>query len=152
MRQETIAFSRKPTQEQRRQYLQVLKTAGVGGMTSDESDTEDSERKRRVAKVWRSKVVGQIFGCVDCAYDSNNLLGRDKRGMDKRKFGPPSARVNSNPITGLPLNFYDPDWMKTLSSADKRRLKPKPPMDLPPLITVSTSSVACGIRITDVFC
>lgn len=111
----------------------ILATLGAGGMSSDESELDRDERKVYYVKKmsWRGKPLTSRMVTIDKDRNFKNCYehtsGNAPRPRKRRLHPTESSR---DAIPGLPLNFYDSDWWKRLSGAQKAELRAQPPMEL----------------------
>ena len=104
----------------------IHETLGQAGMSSDETETEGRgivpKTLRRVAKVWLSEEVSQMWEAVE-------TIGRPtpyKVGnAPLRRFFAASSTGRSKPraVRGLPCNFYSNLWWKGLTEAQRHAVK-----------------------------
>lgn len=96
-------------------------------MSSDESDSESPGDYRRVYPSWRGPQLEMLEWRIDTVVAE---LRKPKIGH-RRKPGKAPRRRNhtslENPeaiaCPGLPVNCYDPAWLKTLRPGELRNLK-----------------------------
>ena len=123
-------------------YVHTL--ADSGGMSGDESDrnadkTDNLNTKRRdkkysvVRPIWRSQEVTRWLHVMDLVYVSHRFAadGRATKGnwvRDRVR----STRVDrdSKPIPGLPHNFYDLGWLRSLTPKERKALAVREAIDL----------------------
>lgn len=121
-----------------REYVDIL--AEGGGMSDDEPDprsttarTKESGKYFVIRPAWRSLEVTNWLRVMDRIYLYHRFAadGRATRGKWTQN------RVQSNKvdragqaIKGLPANFYDKDWLASLSPKKKRRLNIKGAINL----------------------
>lgn len=123
--------------ERFKKYIDIL--AEGGGMSGDESDrglgSSSSSAKKYFAlrPVWRSKEVSRWLRVMDLVHLDRRFAadGRTTRGNWTR-CRIPSNKVDqtATPIPMLPSNFYDTDWLSSLTTKEKKRLKMQPGIDL----------------------
>jgi len=115
--------------ERFKKYIDILDHGG--GMSEDEPDWRSTGGKTSrdyfvVRPVWRSQEVTNWLRVMDYVYLARRFTadGRVTRGswIRNRK---PSSKVDHTtaPIKGLPINFYDEEWVGSLPPREKRRLK-----------------------------
>lgn len=117
----------------------VDRLADEDGMSGDETDRCGrqpirGQRKFLVVRPhWRSQEVTKWLRVIDNLYTvyrfSSN--GRASRGNWVRQRID-SGRVDQDrlPVTGLPENFYDEEWLQGLSQEETYRLGIQPNIDL----------------------
>jgi hypothetical protein len=119
-----------------KQYVDILDHGG--GMSEDEPGWRSASRKKPrdyfvVRPVWRSQEVTNWLRVMDHVYLAQRFTpdGRVTRGSWVRDRKP-SNKVDHTaaPIKGLPANFYDKAWLRSLPNRDKRRLKMGEAIDL----------------------
>lgn len=119
-----------------KKYIDILDRGG--GMSEDEPDWRSTSTKVPneyfvIRPVWRSEAVTDWLRVMDHVYYARRFTpdGRVTRGrwMRNRK---PSSKVDltATPIKGLPINFYDKGWLKSLPSKKWRSLKMKEAINL----------------------
>ena len=119
-----------------KKYVDILDHGG--GMSEDEPGWRPASKKAPkeylvVRPVWRSQEVTNWLRVIDNVYLARRFTpdGRVTRGswLRNRKQ---SSKVDHTavPIEGLPANFYDKEWLGSLSHRDKRRLKMGEAIDL----------------------
>lgn len=121
-----------------KKYIDIL--AEGGGMSDDEPDPRSTTARAGESRnyfvirpVWRSREVTSWLRVMDQVYLYHRFAadGRATRGKWARN------RLQSNKVDragqatkGLPANFYDKDWLASLSSKSRRRLDIKEAIDL----------------------
>lgn len=120
-----------------KEYIDVLDHGG--GMSEDEPDWRSASGKKIpsdyfvIRPMWRSEAITNWLRVMDHVYLARRFTpdGRVTRGRWVRNRKP-SSKVNlaATPINGLPINFYDEEWLKSLPPKKKRSLKMKEPIDL----------------------
>jgi len=123
--------------EKFKKYVDALVEGG--GMSGDESDrglrSSSSPAKDYfiIRPVWRSQEVSRWLRVMDLVHLDRRFAadGRLTRGKLAR-CRLPSNKVDqlATPITMLPSNFYDADWLSSLSAKEVRRLKLQPAVNL----------------------
>ena len=109
-----------------------------GGMSEDEPDWRSAVGNAPrdyfvVRPVWRSQEVTNWLRVMDHVYLARRFTsdGRVTRGswIRNRK---PSSKVDHTaaPVKGLPINFYDKEWLGSLPPREQRRLKMGKAVDL----------------------
>lgn len=113
-------------------------------MSSDETEKEDDGRSskvvRRVPKFWLDDQVSLLWDAVE----------RYGKGLKRRRPGnAPITRLREASMlvdtaytklpraaAGLPTNYYNDLWWKSLSKSRQQKLKAKPPKALPSFVSV----------------
>lgn len=105
-------------------------------MSGDESDrnTKKTDRKYFIVRpIWRSQEVTEWLRIMDFVHISSRFAadGRATKGnwiRDRVR----SMRVdqNSKPIPGLPYNFYDQIWLRSLTPKERKALRVREAIDL----------------------
>ena len=117
-------------------YIDMLDQGG--GMSEDEPDWRSASGKVPASyfvarPAWRSAEVTSWLQVIDNVYLAFRFTtdGRVTPGNWVRNRVR-SGRVNqaSVPITGLPVNFYDKEWLKSLPPKKKRGLRATEAVDL----------------------
>lgn len=132
-------------------FVPALMGLSSGGMSEDESDhTPDSEDEgdqvegeipqsgpqRRRYKIttleWRSPDVTQWLRTMDLVYIGTRFYddGTPMPGNQARERYPSNKTQIGRPIQGLPRNFYNAEWLQTLSPDDLADLDVQPEIDI----------------------
>ena len=106
----------------------------IDAMSGDETDHRQGNLNYVVRiPAWRNPEVEDFFKVLDSLHLSTRFQsnGRAKRG----KFPHPRIRSGRPPITGtfvpgLPANFYDDNWLRSLTKFERSQLKIQPRIDL----------------------
>ncbi|KAK1232540.1 hypothetical protein PQX77_004298 [Marasmius sp. AFHP31] len=127
--------------------MTVFESLGVQGMSSDESEDEDNNSERRYtikARVWRS------IGILNLIIRTDSAIKQTKRSLygNAPPGNPPRARrrlkipahSKRTAVGRLPINFYDDDWLRKLSSVARGQLSPVGRLELPKLSVPSRRS------------
>jgi hypothetical protein len=119
----------------------VIQALGIGGMSSDESKYEgEGTRKTRSVRVksmpWRAEEVCSLMKVVDGDEMKVNSVGRQKAGnpgmtRQRPRYAPPTSRPA---VPGLPVNYYNPDWLVGLSREETKELRAGQAKPLPSLL------------------
>ena len=109
-------------------------------MSGDESDNNHQPGRYqgqvnyfRVRPVWRARRISSWLDVIDKVYVAfrfqENNRATPGNWIRKRH---PTNRVDekAKAVFGLPQNFYDKDWLKTLTRKQCRKLQMEPPLDL----------------------
>ena len=111
----------------------VLVALGAGGMSSDESETENGQRVYFVKKMgWRRLGLTEKVCAIDRDRNIKNTYGNVRAG------NPPRVRKRRRVATetsraaqpGLPVNFYDAEWLSKLTDRQRKELRPVAAMEL----------------------
>ncbi|KAI9430617.1 hypothetical protein H4582DRAFT_2086590 [Lactarius indigo] len=112
----------------------LLDALGTLGTSNDETDN-DSEHlnpDRRFKSVRRVNIgflnpaIAQIWASVE-SYPASLRPSRGNRAF-KRISKAKSTNKNRVPLSGLPVNFYDPQWLKASPSRFRRVVKAEVPL------------------------
>lgn len=106
-------------------------------MSGDETDYgwqgPENRKPRHVVVIdWRNPEVLLFFRILDALYTSTRFENDDK--VDSGRF--PNTRVRSNAVVkakvvrGLPQNFYNPEWLKLLTTSEIDDLEMQPSVEL----------------------
>ncbi|GBE82706.1 hypothetical protein SCP_0410910 [Sparassis crispa] len=101
---------------------------GQGGMSSDETDGEYTRRNdkkvRRVCLPWCHPSLAAFYRNIDSYEDVHPLHLTEQGNYSLSRIFEANASSSSKrkPITQLPKNFYNPDWMKTITRAQRSTL------------------------------
>jgi hypothetical protein len=105
-------------------HVSMLRQLTADAMSSDES--EDEEGRQRVyntrKKNWRSLKMQQFLRDLD-ALDryQRSLVSSSGNWPRKRNFA--CGKVSKRrPVRGLPINFYDEDWLANLTDEGREEL------------------------------
>ena len=93
-------------------------------MSSDETDKDASPKcVRRIRLSFLDRRFATLFHTLE-SYAGDHVLKRDKRGNRQLERRPLNFSINNDRVVrGLPLNWYDPDWWRQLSTWDQASLK-----------------------------
>jgi hypothetical protein len=106
-------------------------------MSSDETDTEGQhvvKHVRRVAKAWVCDEISDLWSTVE-----KIGLGDPKRGGNKphpRIHASSSTNSTSRAASGLPANFYNSLWWKSLHEGQQADLRPGVHMRIPSKVRI----------------
>lgn len=110
-------------------------------MSSDESEYEgEGTRKTRSVRVksmpWHAEDVCSLMKVVDQDEMKVTSAGRQKAGnpgmtRQRPRYAPSIARPA---VPGLPVNYYNPDWLGGLSWEETRELRALQAKPLPNLL------------------
>lgn len=104
----------------------------LDAMSGDESDSGVFVTKRLPWRSLDSKVV-EWFRILDGLYLSTRFTDNDKPipgAFPGQRLLPNGILHDANPVSRLPLNFYDPAYLKNLDEYEMARLAPQKAMDL----------------------
>jgi hypothetical protein len=95
-------------------FLKFLKRLGEDGMSSDESDMEGRESVYRVRTMtWRREEVEEYMDLIDEQPNVDREIFTQQGSIGYRRvrgpYNPPSTR---EPVTQLPRQFYDDEWLE----------------------------------------
>jgi hypothetical protein len=114
----------------------VLDTLGLENMSSDETDTEDSspyskKRVRRIELPWLHEKIIALKRSLE-KLDHSRRYSKEKRGNHSCIRISSSTKIDTRPApSGLPINWYNPTWLKGLSDLERQMLEPKPEREIP---------------------
>lgn len=105
-------------------------------ISEDETDMDHSRPGmkvfRRVEKGWVNPKLTRLFhGVLDQHLHELNIFGEFSAGNQfRQRINHPPARVSwTGVVVGLPINYYNPDWLDELSPEQHAELKCKPRVD-----------------------
>jgi uncharacterized circularly permuted ATP-grasp superfamily protein len=114
-------------------FARYVEQLAVGGMSGDESENSKERQLREHRKftvirpVWRSLEVIPWLQVIDEAHLDSRFSesGRATRGNWVRHRVRSGTRVDDTrpPVTGLPRNFYDEEWLAQLSRTELEALE-----------------------------
>ena len=111
-----------------REFLPIIRhLAEEDGMSSDERDTSDDRSLRRVRPFWRNPSITDWLQNIDSiGRGSVNITTRHE--VKRRR----SSKIDTElrVVKGLPINFYDTDYLNTLDKYQYMDLDPKPAASL----------------------
>ena len=113
---------------------------GQGGMSSDETDGEyarhTDKKVRRVTLPWRNPALVALYQSVDSYEDAHalHLTEQGNHSLHRRFEARASTSSKRKPITQLPKNFYNQDWLKSLTRAQRSSLRLKQMLEIPALV------------------
>lgn len=128
-------------------------------MSGDESDNNHQPGRYwgqvnyfRIRPAWRAPCVSSWLDVIDKVYVAfrfqENNRATPGNWIRKRHT---TNRVDEKVkvVSGLPENFYDKDWLKTLTRSQRRKLQTEAPLDLThtPHVMRYTDSVRWCFRI-----
>lgn len=117
----------------------VRKLADDGGMSGDESDRNAKQTDKKYKKyfvvqpIWRSQEVTEWLNIMDLVYVSSRFAadGRAAKGnWIRNRVRSASVDRDSRPIPGLPHNFYDQSWLRSLTPKERKALGSRGAVDL----------------------
>lgn len=122
--------------------VKLLHTAlGKGGMSSDETDGEYTRRidkkVRRVHLSWRHPALATLYRHVDSYEEAHplHLTEQGNHSLPRISEANASSLSKRKPMTQLPKNLYNPEWMKTITRAQRSALRFKAPFEIPILVS-----------------
>jgi hypothetical protein len=129
-------------------FREVLNASGVDGQSEDEGVTYGGIRTALAARIpWRSAVFTKALRTLDYAH-LGTKISQDGRLMSLRiprcrETGP--AISSRSPVSGLPENCYDTEWLSRLTPKARKDLDVRDSMDLsiPDELQRSVFSVCC---------
>jgi hypothetical protein len=123
----------------------VLFKLDIDGMSSDESEDEkpmprwsdrDLKKVRRVAIEWLNPKISALWASVE-TYENvpfDAILQRRGNASLSRKHIARSVNKARLPIIGLPRNWYNDNWYRSLESFQKRKLESRTDEPIPDLV------------------
>ena len=105
-------------------------------MSDDETDSEWNGPPDRVAHfikrtTWRNPDVVDFFHVLDALYFSTRFQWNKWSPGRFPHTRVPSVRLTEcDPVPGLPVNFYRPQWLSQLNEIERRKLKTRPAINL----------------------
>lgn len=116
-------------------YTLFLETLGWDGVSGDESETQARETRYVIYPYeWRNPEVIPWIRVFDVVYEVSmrNSFNERGRGNAARRRVPTTLKETrkGKVIIGLPSNFYNLVWLKTLSDDEKEDLDMQDPVDL----------------------
>jgi hypothetical protein len=111
----------------------ILAALGAGGMSSDECEVENGQRVYVVKKMdWRRLGLTEKVCAIDRDRNITNTYGNVRAGnpprVRKRRHGTTETSRAAPP--GLPVNFYDAEWLSKLTGRQRKELRPAAAMEL----------------------
>lgn len=125
------------------QALLVLNTVGAQGMSTDESKFEEvavgNRRKalRRRRKPWLDPTITALWDALHTyePHPQEHTAGPSRL----IRHSEPESASRTEAVAQLPVNFYNPEWVRRASAATKKSLKPKDEMEIPVLVSLHAS-------------
>lgn len=117
-------------------FVPLIQSLGPGGQSGDESDRGNGNGGLSVYHIvqdeWRAPEIRNWLEVFSLLHLSGkwNKVGRRKRGNFPRFRRFSKKKTEGNPVVGLPVNFYDPVYLKGLTDFERRNLQPKPAVDI----------------------
>jgi hypothetical protein len=114
---------------------EVLLQANPDIVSGDESENQEGETVYIIYQYpWRDEKVGVFLRDIEvlAEIDKRNEINQRSRGNAPRARIPTSVGVcrSGRPVRGLPKNWYNQMWLKTLSDLEARHLRMKPEVPL----------------------
>ncbi|KAJ3534023.1 hypothetical protein NM688_g7199 [Phlebia brevispora] len=108
---------------------------GTDGMSIDEADYRDKQnvRYKALQLPWRSKELRDYLCALDAIQLSTHFTKTGKRlpgALPRTRYLSKKIDHETQPVRGLPLNFYDADWLKSLSREERNLLMIETAVDL----------------------
>jgi hypothetical protein len=113
----------------------VLRTIGFEGTSDDESSDEGYEDSKDVKYIiktlkWRGSELNSVLRSLDAvAYSLDRFNTDNAEGFRFRSSAPYPPVEIREPPHHLPVNFYDYEYLKTLSGEEIAILDPRLPFD-----------------------
>ncbi|EJD50247.1 hypothetical protein AURDEDRAFT_160782 [Auricularia subglabra TFB-10046 SS5] len=122
-------------------FLPVMEAIDDEMISEDETDTELTRPRlkvvRRIERVWVNPEITRILHTlIDVHLGQLNPYGEITAGNQfRQRINHPPARVtDTGVVVGLPRNFYNPRWLRTLSEDEFAALQTRRPIDLRPFL------------------
>ncbi|KAI0258079.1 hypothetical protein BC834DRAFT_847648 [Gloeopeniophorella convolvens] len=113
----------------------MLNQLSRGGTSDDETEDEDApgylKRVRRVQLKWLDKSIAEVFKRVEAYPMCLHNTGGNRRFL--RIFESTQTTEARRPIKGLPVNWYDGEWLNGLTDFAKVDLSPSKAVRIPSL-------------------
>jgi hypothetical protein len=115
--------------------FEVLLQATPDIVSCDESENEECEPVYTVYQYsWRDEKVGVFLRDVEVLAEAKkqNEFNQRTRGKGPRTRIPTTDNVcrPGKPVRGLPKNWYNQTWLKSLTDPEKEQLRMKPEVPL----------------------
>ncbi|KAJ3551266.1 hypothetical protein NM688_g4804 [Phlebia brevispora] len=111
-------------------HEEILRRLGVNGMSSDESDTGAQPVQYRITTPrWRHPAIRPFLQVLDDLYTLFRLQGgfsNSRQGSIHRHRVPANIQSDGHPVSGLPQNAYNPEWLGSQASFVQGQLAPQP--------------------------
>src|ERR1700744_1552912 len=119
-------------------FIPALDCLSRAGMSEDESDhggkggTLQGRRYKITKLQWRSPEVTKWLRTMDLIYSGTKINEDNTRGPGNqfRQRYPSSNQQVGRPIKGLPRNFYDARWLRTLTPRQIEELCVQPEISI----------------------
>lgn len=127
----------------------MLDALGARGMSDDETDNESEhpnpDRRfktlRRIDTGFLTPDLANIWAAVE-TYPSSAQLSRGNRSY-KRSTKARSVSKNRMPIPGLPVNFYNPEWLRKATPRFQSTVKEEVAL---PVLVSHNAFILSGVR------
>jgi hypothetical protein len=141
----TVALHYNTNPETWNRIHQVLLELGIDGMSSDESEDEiprprrsdrEMKRVRRVALEWLNPKFSELWASVE-TYENvpfDAILQRRGNAALSCQFIPKRVDKKRVTVIGLPRNWYDEDWYRSLQSFQQKKLQSRTDEPIPDLV------------------
>jgi hypothetical protein len=112
---------------------------GYDGMSSDETDTPSQQKRNTRRKVVRRVRKAWVNPIVSVGYQHLEELGSPRRDQGSvrgnialdRIYEATRCNDTRQAVAGLPKNWYDTIWWKSLGEVEQHMLDPQPEAPLP---------------------
>ena len=114
----------------------MLTNLTAQGMSSDETDDDSvpEKRVRRVQLAFRNRELSTLLARLDRISRDGMTIKKDQRGNRVLFRVYDHYKVNPDRVVhGLPRNWYDPDWWRSLPSWEQSLMEAKEPAPIPTL-------------------
>ena len=118
-----------------KEIRRALTRLDIQGMSSDETDDGTPEKRvRRVRLAFINRELSTLFAQLDTLTRDGKVIKKDQRGNRVLVRAYESYKTNDHRVVpGLPRNWYDPDWWRSLPSWEQSSMKATEPIPIPTL-------------------
>ena len=118
-----------------KEIRRVLVRLDIQGMSSDETEDGTPEKRvRRVRLAFVHRELSALFAQLDTLTRDGKVIKKDQRGNRVLVRAYESYKTNDYRVVhGLPRNWYDPDWWRSLPSWEQSSMKATEPIPIPTL-------------------
>jgi hypothetical protein len=117
-------------------FLPLWDSLDAEAMSSDEASHDRGDNRYVISKLpWRSNDATKLLRTLDHIHLSTHFSANGKRAkrgsFPHRRFTSRRVEYDATPVAGLPVNFYDKDWVEdNLDKRERRSLGFRPAIDL----------------------
>jgi hypothetical protein len=115
------------------QFAPYVKALGGGGMSEDECILHDGRPIYSIKDpFWRSAAVREMLHTLDVCNLSTHfdVKGNALSGQFPRLRVRGKVDMEASPVTGLPENFYNPDWLARQDEFTRTKLDVRPAREI----------------------